>query len=67
MATLMLNEQMSSVHNDTHVKFLEVWEPWLFCAFPKLNKNDRNRKLLLILLTLADFKMFESMIYLLNG
>lgn len=33
MTALMLNEQMSSIRNGTHAKFLKVWEPWLSYTF----------------------------------
>lgn len=36
MTVLMLNEQMSSICNDSHVKLLKILEPWLSYAFPTL-------------------------------
>ncbi|CAI9620954.1 unnamed protein product, partial [Staurois parvus] len=36
MTTMMLNEQMSSICNDSQRKFLKIWEPWLQYAFPTL-------------------------------
>ncbi|CAI9610764.1 unnamed protein product [Staurois parvus] len=36
MTNMMLNEQMSSMCNDSQCKFSKIWEPWLQYAFPTL-------------------------------
>lgn len=33
---LMLHEQMSSIVNGSHSKFLKIWEPWISYEFPPL-------------------------------
>lgn len=36
MFAMMFNEQMSSILNDSHSKFLKIWKPRLAYAFPTL-------------------------------